>query len=62
MRCQSKRIVGECVDAVGELTMDFVKRLEIEWECQKVLSQYYHPVDQREYDEAMQLMDLTFTG
>ena len=27
----------------------------IEWECQKVLSQYYHHVDQREYDEAVKL-------
>ncbi len=35
--------------------MDRLEELLIEWECQKVLSQYYHHVDQREYDEAVKL-------
>ena len=35
--------------------MDREREREIEWDCQKVLRQYYHHVDQREYDEAVQL-------
>ena len=27
----------------------------IDWECQSVLRQYYHHVDQRQYDEVVQL-------
>ena len=35
--------------------MDREQEREIEWDCQKVLRKYYHHVDQRQYDEAVQL-------
>ena len=35
--------------------MDREREREIEWDCQKVLRQYYRHVDKREYDEAVQL-------
>ena len=35
--------------------MDRDREREIEWDCQKVRRQYYHHVDQREYDEAVLL-------
>ena len=35
--------------------MDREQEREIEWDCQKVLRQYYLHVDQREYDKAVQL-------
>ena len=35
--------------------MDDVKRHAIEWDCQKIARQYYHLMDQRNYDEAVLL-------
>ena len=35
--------------------MDEEQRLAIEWDCQKVLRQYYHLMDQRNYDDAVNL-------
>ncbi len=35
--------------------MDREREREIEWDCQKVLRQYYLHVDQRNYDEAVLL-------
>ena len=35
--------------------MDSETELGIEWDCQKLLRQYYHYVDQREYEKATAL-------
>ncbi len=35
--------------------MDEDQKLAIEWDCQKVLRQYYHLMDQRNYDDAVNL-------
>ena len=35
--------------------MDRDQEIAIEWDCQKVLRHYYHLVDQKRYDEAVQI-------
>ncbi len=35
--------------------MDEEQRFEIEWDCQKISRQYYHLMDQRNYDDAIML-------
>jgi hypothetical protein len=35
--------------------MDEAQKLAIEWDCQKVSRQYYHLMDQRNYDDAIEL-------
>ena len=35
--------------------MDEEQRHAIEWDCQKVLRQYYHLMDERNYDDAVNL-------
>ena len=35
--------------------MDEAQELAIEWDCQKVSRQYYHLMDQRNYDDAIKL-------
>jgi hypothetical protein len=40
--------------------MDIETELGIEWDCQKLLRQYYHYVDQREYEKATATTYCTF--